>query len=690
VNATPFTLSVAVSVAVALAGAGAGAGTAGASSDSRPTAPSTMPVATHAVPDPARDHGALGLPADQGLKLRSSLTDRDGTTYVRYDRTWNGLKVLGGDVLVDLGARGAVAGVTYNNRKSIAPATATATISAATALAAGTQESLARPAGESSSVTKVVYAESGTPRLAYDVLTTGTKPDQTPTRLHTIVDAATGKVITSYDEIETGVGNSVYSGTVDIGTLLKAGTYQLKDTIGNYTTDLKGARSGSGLLFTDLDDTWGTGAQDLTTPAGRQSAGVDAQYGAEKTYEFYSTVLGRAGVWNDGTGARSRVHFGDQYANAFWDGTQMTYGDGYLNARPLTELDVAAHEMTHGVTENTANLTYEGESGGINEATSDIFGTAVEFFADNPTDPGDYLIGEQVNLYGNDRPLRYMDRPSRDGYSPDCWSPTLKNLNVHYSSGPLNHWFYLASEGSGAKTINGVSYNSPTCNGSTVVGVGRDVAEKVWYRTLTTKLTSSSDYAAARNGAIASARELYGALSIQCSRVAAAFSAIGVAPGTQTCASGPVVANAVANGGFESGGTGWTASSGAITNSSSRPAHSGSWKAWLGGKGRRSTDYVQQSVAVPSTGTPSLSLWVRIDTGETTSTRAYDTMKVQVLSGSTSTLATYSNLSATGAYVQKTFDLSAYKGKTVTVRFLAREDRSRQTSFVIDDVAVAG
>ena len=92
----------------------------------------------------------------------------------------------------------------------------------------------------------------------------------------------------------------------------------------------------------------------------------------------------------------------------------------------------------------------------------------VEFYANNASDVPDYLIGEKININGNGTPLRYMDKPSRDGSSPDCWSSGVGNLDVHYSSGPANHVFYLLAEGSGAKTINGVSYNSPTCNGSIV------------------------------------------------------------------------------------------------------------------------------------------------------------------------------------------------------------------------------
>jgi Zn-dependent metalloprotease len=304
----------------------------------------------------------------------------------------------------------------------------------------------------------------------------------------------------------------------------------MRDSIGNYTTDLKNRTSGSGTTFADADNIWGN-----FTVSDRASAGVDAHYGAEMTYSYYLNTLGRAGIWNNGTGARSRVHYGRNYVNAFWDGTQMTYGDGASNLHPLTELDVAGHEMSHGVTENTAALVYSGESGGLNEATSDIFGTAVEWYAANPVDVPDYLIGEMINLNGNGTPLRYMDQPSKDGKSADCWSSTVGSLNVHYSSGPLNHWYYLASEGSGAKTINGVSYNSPTCNASTVTGIGHLKAEQVWYRALSVYLTSSSNYAAAREASIRAAKDLYGVGSAECSSVAAAFSAINVKAGAQSC-----------------------------------------------------------------------------------------------------------------------------------------------------------
>ncbi|WP_191878718.1 M4 family metallopeptidase, partial [Streptomyces filipinensis] len=226
----------------------------------------------------------------------------------------------------------------------------------------------------------------------------------------------------------------------------------------------------------------------------------------------------------------SRVHYGNSYVNAFWDDGCfcMTYGDGSGNNDPLTALDVAGHEMSHGVTSNTAGLDYSDESGGLNEATSDIMGTGVEFYANNSTDVGDYLIGEKIDINGDGTPLRYMDKPSKDGGSADSWYSGVGNLDVHYSSGVANHFFYLLSEGSGAKVINGVSYNSPTADGLPVTGIGRDKALQVWYRALTTKWTSTTDYAGARTGTLAAAGELYGTSSAEYKAVQDAWAGVGV------------------------------------------------------------------------------------------------------------------------------------------------------------------
>ncbi|WP_128437349.1 M4 family metallopeptidase [Streptomyces cyaneus] len=477
---------------------------------------------------------AIGLGAQERLVVKDVVKDADGTVHTRYERTYAGLPVLGGDLVVHESASGATKGVTKATKATIKVASLKPAITAAKA--EGQAVKLAKAAGSEKTEAdkaprKVIWAADGKPTLAYETIVGGLQEDGTPNELHVITDAATGKKLYEYQGIETGSGKSGYSGTVTLGTSLSGSTYQLNDTSrGSHKTyNLARRTSGTGTLFTDADDTWGTGT--FGSSSSDQTAAVDAAYGAQVTWDFYKNTFGRSGIKNDGKAAYSRVHYGNAYVNAFWDDSCfcMTYGDGEGNTKPLTSLDVAGHEMTHGVTSNTAGLNYSGESGGLNEATSDIFGTAVEFYAANSSDVGDYLIGEKIDINGDGTPLRYMDKPSKDGSSADAWSSSLGGLDVHYSSGPANHFFYLLSEGSGAKTINGVSYNSPTSNGSTVTGIGRAKAAAIWYKALTEYMTSTTKYAGARTATLNAASALYGGTgSTEYKAVAAAWSAVNV------------------------------------------------------------------------------------------------------------------------------------------------------------------
>jgi Zn-dependent metalloprotease len=151
----------------------------------------------------------------------------------------------------------------------------------------------------------------------------------------------------------------------------------------------------------------------------------------------------------------------------------------------------------------------------------------VEFYANNPNDTPDYLIGEEFDLQSHVG-FRRMDNPAADGASANCWSSRVGRLNVHYSSGVGNHFFYLLAMGSGARTLNGVSYNSPTCNGSSVTGIGNAAAGAIWYRALTMYMTSSTNYKGARTASLNAARDLYGAGSANYNAVAAAWSAVNV------------------------------------------------------------------------------------------------------------------------------------------------------------------
>ncbi|MDH2408039.1 M4 family metallopeptidase [Streptomyces chitinivorans] len=461
---------------------------------------------------------ALGLGAKEKLVVRDVIKNADGTVHTRYERTYDGLPVLGGDLVVEESPGGAVAEV----------AKATAARIAVPSTSAPASEKPSKAAAEGSTAPrKVVWAADGKPVLAWERVVGGTQEDGTPSELHIVTDAATGEKLAEWEGVHTGTGESMYSGRVSLGTSGSGGSYTMTDVNrGNHRTyDLNGGSSGTGTLFSDADDLWGNGS-----PSNRQTAGVDAHYGAALTWDYYKNVHGRNGIRNDGKAPYSRVHYGNAYVNAFWSDSCfcMTYGDGANNSRPLTSIDVAAHEMTHGLTSNTAGLRYSGESGGLNEATSDILAAAVEFRANNSSDVGDYLIGEKIDIRGNGTPLRYMDKPSRDGSSKDYWYSGIGGIDVHYSSGPANHFFYLLSEGSGAKTVNGVSYDSPTSDGKPVTGIGIAAAEKIWFKALTEKMTSTTTYAGARTATLSAAADLFGADSVQHKAVAHAWAAVNV------------------------------------------------------------------------------------------------------------------------------------------------------------------
>ncbi|MGW6391573.1 M4 family metallopeptidase [Streptomyces sp. NPDC055103] len=494
--------------------------------------------------DKAATAKSLGLGAQEKLVVRDVVQDRDGTTHTRYERTYAGLPVLGGDLVVEESKAGATQSVSKASRAELKNVDTTATVTPAAAskqaLSAARAEGSDKAAADRAP-RKVVWMAQGAPVLAYETVVGGLQHDGTPNELHVVTDAKSGAKLYEWQAIETGTGNTQYGGQVTLGT---APSYTLTDTTrGNHKTyNLNRGTSGTGTLFSGSDDVWGDG-----TPQNLETAGADAHYGAALTWDYYKNVQGRNGIRGDGVAAYSRVHYGNAYVNAFWSDSCfcMTYGDGANNTKPLTSIDVAAHEMTHGVTSNTAGLQYSGESGGLNEATSDIFAAAVEFYANNPQDPGDYLVGEKIDIRGNGTPLRYMDKPSKDGSSKDAWYSGIGSIDVHYSSGPANHWYYLLSEGSGAKTVNGVNYDSPTSDGLPVTGIGRDKASLIWFKALTTKFGTTTNYAGARTGTVEVAKALYGATSPEALAVEHAWAAInvGTRPGGTEPPTGTVFEN---------------------------------------------------------------------------------------------------------------------------------------------------
>ncbi|WP_326564660.1 M4 family metallopeptidase [Micromonospora peucetia] len=765
-----------------------------------PTAPAPGGPAAAAASALRANPGAVQGTGAESYQVHSTKVDANGAAHTRYTRTYQGLRVYGGDFVIHTAPNGGYAGSSVGLDAPLtlptgAKVPAAAAKKAARAEFSGTLTAVGAPE-------LFVDASSGKGRLAWETVVSGWHPDgQTPSKFHVITDATTGKTIGSYDEIEAvaGTGNSVYSGSVTVDTTLSGSTYSMVDPLrGNGSTCDMNNGTSTCTTLTDADNTWGTGA-----PSNRQSAAVDAHFGAARTFDYFKNVHGRNGIFGDGRGVPSRVHYGNNYVNAFWDGSRMTYGDGSGNANPLVSIDVAAHEMSHGVTENVVpgGLTYSGESGGLNEATSDIFGNMVEFYANTAADPGDYQVGEKININGDGTPLRYMYNPTLDGSSDSCWSTSTKNKNVHYSSGVANHFFFNLAEGTGATPYG----TSPICGSApAVTGIGRAKAEKIWWRALDAYFTSNTSYVNTSNPAntaraysLRAATDLYGTCSTEYRTVQAAWTAVNVAGNDAPCSTGndfsvslsptsgavnpggsvsTTVATATTSGtaqtvtlsaaglpsgatasfspasvtsgasstltvattaatpagtytvtvngagsvtrsatytltvngtgggctspgqklgnaGFESGATTWSQSAGVIgQHGTAQPARTGTWSAWLNGYGSTRTETLSQSVSLPAACTSyNFSFWLHIDSTETTTSTAYDTLRVQVLNSSgtvLATLATYSNLNKAAGYSQKSFSLAAYKGQTVTLKFTGTEDASLKTSFVVDDTAL--
>jgi len=315
----------------------------------------------------------------------------------------------------------------------------------------------------------------------------------------------------------------------------------------NYTTNVNGRTDiliflASSTIFKGPDNGWGNGSRSSV-----ETDAADAHLGAALTYDFYKLHLGRNGIWNNGRGSISRVNYGSNYNNAFWSSRVkgMTYGRGDNSAySALTTLDVCGHEMAHGVTAATANLTYSGESGGLNESISDCMGASVEQWAvgqGRAAAPAGNLfnywqIGEQCKTPATPGDaLRYMSNPRQDGLSPNYWYSGIGSVDVHYSSGVGNLAFYLAAAGGEnpyprvGTAGTGANYrpNDGVAN-PVVQQIGYLNASRIWYRALSVYMTSSTTYAQARVATLNAARDLFGLGSTQYTAVAAAWTNVNV------------------------------------------------------------------------------------------------------------------------------------------------------------------
>ncbi|MGW2765829.1 M4 family metallopeptidase [Streptomyces sp. NPDC001275] len=527
---------------------------------------------------------ATGVTRGDELRAQDVLFDPEGARHVRFIRTHRGLPVLGGDLVVHLDRQLRYTGVTRAAGHTVRPA--------ATRAALTPRQAAARAAsaahGEAGTARLVVDARGGASALAYEVRVTFPATTESGGSRTVVVDAVTGEVrsdtpdrdeflsprlvetlrrrgetadpatgsvppaaalaatpsavAAGYPRTATGTGSSLFVGKVSLTTTQTASkSFLLKDP-SRYGTETRDAKNkplenfSRGTKFTSTTNKWGNGAV-----SSRASAAVDAQYGITRTLDFYKKSFGRKGVKNNSKGAQAMVHFGNKVANAFWDPacTCMLYGDGdgLMFKKPLVALDVTGHELTHGVVDATAGLeptfvdyagNQYGEPGSLNESLADIFGSGVEFHANNPKSPPNYLIGEKLGLA--QKFLRRLDRPSLDKLEGaiDYWSPEVYFTEVHAGSGVSSHAYYLLAEGSGSKQIGAVTYNSPTYDGLPVKGIGRTKATAVFYRALTRYMVSTTDFHDARVATLKAAKDLYGATGTEYKAVDRAWAAVNV------------------------------------------------------------------------------------------------------------------------------------------------------------------
>jgi bacillolysin len=331
-----------------------------------------------------------------------------------------------------------------------------------------------------------------------------------------------------FEALISGSAATRYSGTRPIETNLISGSYVLNDlTRGNGVFTYNSRRTPSYALtnFTDLDNNWIE-----YNNTNKDNVGLDAHWGAEKTYDFWKNIFNRNSYDNNNAAIKSFVNYrqsaGTAYSNANWNGSVMTYGDGTTN--PFAALDVCGHEIGHAICSYTANLVYSSESGAMNEGYSDIWGACIEHYGRTGSMSGVpvanvWKIGEDLVSGG----LRSMSNPNLKN-NPSCYLGTFwatgpsDNYGVHTNSGVLNKWFYILTAGEAGTN------NAPTPDTYNVTGIGLLKTAQIAYFAERDYLTPNATYADARNATLEVADNLYCSTSPEYIATANAWYAVNV------------------------------------------------------------------------------------------------------------------------------------------------------------------
>jgi vibriolysin len=482
-------------------------------------------------------HAAFGLAQDEKLQLVRTHDDRNGVSHSRYRQTLRGVPIWGEQIIISRGQSGKVRNLHGTLVKGLSaelhqlrPAFdgEHALNSMKARVAAG---SPSVPVFKNENEELVIYVgDDGSSALSY-AISFFADVDGEPTRPTFLVDAVSGEILFEYEglthlEVGTGPGGNGKTGQYEYGT--NFGFLDVSDSGGTYTMNNVNVKT------VNLNHgTSGSTAYSFTGPRNTHKT-INGAYSPLNDAHFFGGVV--FDMYNDWVGQAPlnfqlvmRVHYSSNYENAFWDGSSMTFGDGASTFYPLVSLDVAAHEVSHGFTEQNSNLIYSGQSGGINEAFSDMAGEAAEDYML----PGsnDFEVGAQI--FKSNGALRYMHNPPLDGGSIDSANDYYNGLDVHYSSGVFNKAFYLLA---------------------TTAGWSVQSAFQAFAKANQDYWTSSATFDSAATGVVDAARDLM----LNTAEVEAAFDAVGVNTSGEVCDTVIDLSNGVSFGTFNDSSGNWT------------------------------------------------------------------------------------------------------------------------------------
>ncbi len=488
---------------------------------------------------------AFGLGQSDEMRLLKEETDNLGFTHYRYQQYHKGVPVYGAIYILHeqnnrlkSGNGSIISGIESNSTASISAKTA---VERAIAQVSAEQyawqnnvlEQDLKISTKNSKATHyptaslMYYAKPGYKnyQLVYRMEILSTKPLK---RVAVFVDASTGliyytiNIMMNSDKPTTA--QTRYNGVKNITVDSVAPTqYFLRETGrgGGITTKNLQNQGDMATVNTNL----AVDISEVDTFFNEDLAANSAHWASEMTYDYYQQIHGRNSYDNMGAAMFSYVHWGNNIENAMWTGTAMVYGDGSGSVGPFTTAEICGHEITHAVTQYTANLDYENESGAINESVSDMFGCMVNYFA---TDTLNWLIGLQTGTA-----FRNMANPKQyqnpDTYKGQYWATgTSDNGGVHTNSGVGNYWFSLIVKGDTGTNDFGYHYN--------ISPIGVQKSELIMFRALANYLTPTSQYIDVYNATIQAANDLYGDCSSETQIVAAAWAAVGVGRSFDTLA----------------------------------------------------------------------------------------------------------------------------------------------------------